>query len=78
MYAQVSHPYLIQAVALWCSFLPAFGIVALIAGARLESRRRRARGRELTRNAVSLRAATMRRATPESTQRRQCTQRSAA
>jgi len=40
MFAATSHPYLLQAVALWFSFLPGFAIVGLIAGARLEAARR--------------------------------------
>jgi len=40
MFAATPHPYLIQAVALWFSFLPGFAIVGLIAGARLEAARR--------------------------------------
>jgi predicted membrane metal-binding protein len=36
MYAQVSHPYLIQDIALWLSFLPVFATIGLIVGARLE------------------------------------------
>jgi len=43
MFAATSHPYLIQAVALWFSFLPGFAIVGLIAGARLEAARRAAK-----------------------------------
>jgi hypothetical protein len=39
MYATVSHPYFIQAIALWLSFLPAFLIIALTVAARLESAR---------------------------------------
>lgn len=40
MFAATSHPYLVQAVALWFSFLPGLAIVGLIACARLEATRR--------------------------------------
>jgi hypothetical protein len=44
MYEHVSHSYLVQAIALWISFLPAFGVVALIAGAQFERLSRRSGG----------------------------------
>lgn len=40
MFAQVSHPYLLQVFALWVSFVPAAGIAVLIAGAQFERSRR--------------------------------------
>ncbi len=36
MFTHHSHDYFVQGVALWLSFLPAFGIIAMIAGAQLE------------------------------------------
>lgn len=39
MYATVPHPYFIQAVALWLSFVPAFLIIAITIAARIESAR---------------------------------------
>jgi hypothetical protein len=41
MFAGVSHPYTLQVAALWISFIPAFAIVVLLAGAQLERARRR-------------------------------------
>ncbi len=41
MFAQHSHPYLLQVAALWFSFLPALAVMLLIAGAQLETLRRR-------------------------------------
>ena len=40
MFGYVSHPYLVQDIALWLSFVPCFAIVALIAGAQREMMRR--------------------------------------
>ena len=36
MFAGVSHPYAVQVVALWLSFIPALAIGALIVGALFE------------------------------------------
>jgi hypothetical protein len=41
MFTHQSHPYLIQLAALWCSFVPAFAIVALVTAEQLENLRRR-------------------------------------
>lgn len=43
MYAQVSHPYLVQAVALWLSFVSGLAIVALFIGTWREAQRRTAK-----------------------------------
>jgi len=56
MFAATSHPYLLQAVALWFSFLPGFAIAGLIAGARLEAARRTAK-RECRRESARCRHA---------------------
>lgn len=40
MFTGHSQNYFVEAVALWLSFLPAFAIVALIAGAQAERLRR--------------------------------------
>jgi hypothetical protein len=36
MFAGTSHPYMLQVAALWISFIPAFAIVLLLAGAQFE------------------------------------------
>ena len=40
MFAAHSHPYMVQAVALWFSFLPGFAVAGLIAGTQVERLRR--------------------------------------
>lgn len=40
MFAQHSHPYLLQVAALWASFLPCFAVVGIVAGAQVERLRR--------------------------------------
>jgi hypothetical protein len=42
MFAAASHPFYVQAIALWLSFVPAFSVIALIGGAQIEAVRRSA------------------------------------
>jgi len=47
MFTQVSHSYLLEVAALYCSFIPALAVLGIIAGAWCERTHRRIHARAL-------------------------------